>query len=410
MELKVTTGDSGSVYVWDNQNKTGKVLPKDGEPSPERWKIQWGVPASVKIEYIEGRWPAQQTSLAWNYVINDDDYVKYGTETYTPVVLEVDIDIAGVKDDHYVWPGVTEETTPGASVALGGFVEIERLKILPEDENKVPVNPSQFAVLKANSGSSKIRIWSDEQKTQEYALPYPFFSRSSIPSSLWIEGYNASESAGDVTLSLWWNDYEDEIKITVVKVDKIVLEGTSTEGPVDVWAGSSVDMEAVPHIEDALFPDSEPQWSIYDQPSGADASLTPDEDPTTATLSNINVVGNYTAKAECGDSDMMLLRAFDPSIDIDVKDKPPTGATYASGINPSSIILKLNGVEVTPTITPITDGYHIHYTPSLAVLNPPGQNTVSLIVRDYANAGREEGQEAWECGNPLSDSPYTWSH
>jgi len=206
VELKVVPQDSGSVYIWDEDDKTGQILPRDGLPYWERWWIQWGVPSEVKIEWIEGRDSAQQTCIAWSYIINDDDYVTNGTELYKPVILEVDMDIAGVKDYDYQWPGVTEEITPGALIPLGGRVQIERLKILPEDESLVPVNGSHPAVLYAKSGSSKIEV----VDSQGLPIVPVFASRSQLDAAvadgLYVEGIATSDYMGDITLAFLWGN------------------------------------------------------------------------------------------------------------------------------------------------------------------------------------------------------------
>ena len=348
VELKVIPGDSGSVYVWDNQNKTGKVLPKDGEPSPERWKIQWGVPASVKIEYIEGRWPAQQTSLAWNYVINDDDYVKFGTETYTPVVLEVDIDIAGVKDDHYVWPGVTEETTPGVRIPLGDKVQINRLKIRPENEDLVPVNMSHSVLLYPKSGGSKIRLVDGQDNV--LSLPQFYTSRSeldaAVANGLYVEGMETSSSVGDVTLALRWHDYEDEIKITVYTIESIKFQSSKMSPEwktVDEWYKFL-----------GVFTNDVVKFVVNTDPSGvlvSDGDLTWGGSASGSTREvtvTFNTEGTQTVNVYSGSGTPI-------SVNIEVKDQPsgPDEIEYcADHVSETAIAYSHNLVGTPSTLEP----------------------------------------------------------
>jgi len=296
---------------------------------------------------------------------------------------------------------------------MGDVVKIEKMKVTPENESLVPVDVSHPVILSAPVGSTKIRVWADQQKTVRVTLPAVYVSRASVPNELWVEGFLPSDSIRDATIRLWWNGYTDEIKLTVPEVDKIVLEGTSNEGALHVWDESDVRLEAKPRPAGALFPMGEPHWEVYSQPTGADATITPDANPATATLSDLTVPGNYSILARSGPvgmADTILVIVHGRNIEVDVKDRPPTGKTYASGVNPDSIVLKLNGIEVEHSPTPITDGYRVFYRPTLAQLNPPYGNNVELKVRDKANAGRDEGQPASEGGNPPIIDPYTWSY
>jgi len=108
-------------------------------------------------------------------------------------------------------------------------------------------------------------------------------------------------------------------------------------------------------------------------------------------------------------TDSITVYVVEVEIEADVKDEPPPEKSYASGINENSIVLKLNEIEVTPTITNITNGKHIYYKPACSELNLPGNNTVELKVRDNANAGKEPDQNINDAGNPTSPDPFTWS-
>lgn len=92
-------------------------------------------------------------------------------------------------------------------------------------------------------------------------------------------------------------------------------------------------------------------------------------------------------------------------IQADVVDRPPSGSTYASGVNQNSIVLKLNGTVVTPKIDPIQDGYHIYYEPTSGQISS-GTNTVFIRCFDLANDGAPEGTSKDEYGNEMT---YSWN-
>ena len=83
-------------------------------------------------------------------------------------------------------------------------------------------------------------------------------------------------------------------------------------------------------------------------------------------------------------------------IEADLTDTPPDGATYASGINTNSVVLKLNGTNVAPAITNIANGIHVYYKPTTNELVFPGNNTIEINVKDKA-------------GNPTGPDPFTWT-
>jgi len=83
-------------------------------------------------------------------------------------------------------------------------------------------------------------------------------------------------------------------------------------------------------------------------------------------------------------------------IDADIVDEPPTGATYASGVKQSSIKMQLNnGTQFVPTITTITNGFHVHYVPARTEL-VTGSNLVKLWAKDNAeNEGADPDPTLW---------------
>ena len=95
-----------------------------------------------------------------------------------------------------------------------------------------------------------------------------------------------------------------QTKIYVVKVDKVVEAGTTNEGPLYPGClGTIVFLEAKPSPAGVSFPSGGPYWEIVEQPTGANASLSPTSGSTTTTLSGLTKWGNYVVKAKCGCSD-----------------------------------------------------------------------------------------------------------
>jgi hypothetical protein len=123
--------------------------------------------------------------------------------------------------------------------------------------------------------------------------------------------------------------------------------------------------------------------------------------------------GSYRIRVESLDLpscyDEKTVNLVKAEIEADLKDQAPAGKTYASEINPDSIVLKLNNTQVTPTITDISGGKHIYYKPDCSELNIPGNNTVEIKMRDNANAGVKEDQALNDAGNPTEPDPVTWT-
>jgi hypothetical protein len=106
--------------------------------------------------------------------------------------------------------------------------------------------------------------------------------------------------------SCWWNLGGDKFAIgsagfTVVKVDKLVKQGTTDEGPLYVCLNGTVDLQAKIYPLGASFPVYHPNWTIESQPDGANASLSYTWGATT-TLRWLDVPGEYVVKATCGTS------------------------------------------------------------------------------------------------------------
>ncbi len=107
-------------------------------------------------------------------------------------------------------------------------------------------------------------------------------------------------------------------------------------------------------------------------------------------------VGTKTITVTCGNSSKQFTTYVYGIIEADLKDEPPAGATYASGIDDTQIWVRLNDNTISPTLTSIDNGYRLSYTPAPNELNIPGTNTVKVSIKDKA-------------GNQNSPNPATWS-
>jgi len=112
--------------------------------------------------------------------------------------------------------------------------------------------------------------------------------------------------AGHYVIEAKWGLYDpgdNTITVTVVKVERVVKEGTTDEGPLYICLYDTVSLEAEPDPADAPFPEDEPHWTIESQPTGANASLSLSSGSATVFLYDLTKIGDYVVKARCGTSD-----------------------------------------------------------------------------------------------------------
>jgi hypothetical protein len=165
------------------------------------------------------------------------DRVPQATIYFT--FVEVDMDMAGVKDNYYETLEVTEEMVPGGFIALNddddnnngtpdkdenGPIanenDLVKITLWPVSPTQLPIDSAHPVTLKAISGAEKIRIWENETKTGDpVGLPKHYYSRTDFSKDLWVEGIQASSSPRDITLALEYAGFEDRIRATVVKVN-----------------------------------------------------------------------------------------------------------------------------------------------------------------------------------------------
>ena len=100
--------------------------------------------------------------------------------------------------------------------------------IIPFNLTIIPDNTNQGTIeLSAPSGSSKIKIWTSPNKATQITLPKTWnLAQEPIPSTLYVEGIQKSETERDIVLRIKYTNNvngvnkstQDEIKLTVVNL------------------------------------------------------------------------------------------------------------------------------------------------------------------------------------------------
>jgi len=98
------------------------------------------------------------------------------------------------------------------------------------------------------------------------------------------------------------SDYNDYCEVWVYKIDKVVKEGTTDEGPIYVCLNDTVDLEAIPYPNTVYCPNDQIVWEV-NQPADANAVLDPNSGSLTTTLSGLTEPGEYRVNAKCGTVD-----------------------------------------------------------------------------------------------------------
>lgn len=111
---------------------------------------------------------------------------------------------------------------------------------------------------------------------------------------------------------------QDAKAVVVVDVDEIVKTGTDDSGTLYVCAEDTVNLTAKPDPGGSLWPPDGPDWGIIIQPAGADASLNPQFNTATTTVSGLTKAGLYRIRAQCCSSCTVSGGTMGDTIDIKV--------------------------------------------------------------------------------------------
>jgi hypothetical protein len=216
-----------AVQVWNDAKRTQIIL----GPSPSDYQEEWYVTSPVNPHpsdvYVEGRTASggrpqndKDPYLYWDYIYDGSNCLTW-SDGWRPnarmTVVHVDMDLDGVKDDDYTYPGITEETTPGGFVPLDDFVELTVNEIAPETIVPSVANWDKLTLTVTYDGDGRIRVW-NSAKTQEISLGEAISYTQDA--TLWVEGTYLSSSQRDITLTLTHGatGFQDKIKLTVFDV------------------------------------------------------------------------------------------------------------------------------------------------------------------------------------------------
>jgi len=231
------------IKIWSHRDKQNQVIPDENN----NYYREWSTVSFPDRLYVEGMWCASRIDDPWvilSYTGLDGlEEIPVSRNPMAKIeftVVEVDVDMDGVKDVHYTYPHITEEIIPGGFIALnddddddnGTPDKDEDGPVSGEDDlvkiTLYQVSPTDLTgnvtLKKVPSDSTKIKIWENETKGgTPIILPATYSTPSDLPEELWVEGFEVSSSARDITLAMEYSiaskTFEDKINVTVVKMD-----------------------------------------------------------------------------------------------------------------------------------------------------------------------------------------------
>jgi hypothetical protein len=180
----------------------------------------------------------------------------------------------------------------------------------------------------------------------------------------------------------------DKVPVHIRELQSVEAKANGQD-MVSVFVGDMVDFTAnttPPNYVDVTF-----EWNFGTNQTAQGASV----------AHAYQMPGTYAAtlRAHCmngtgptvQDSVEVNVLAPIPAIEADIVDPRAGPGMFASGIDRNSIVMRLNGKIVTPTITDIANGFHVYYQPSQNEVNNPGVNSVSLEASDNAKGDGDTG-------------------
>jgi len=252
-----------------------------------------------------------------------DDVAKDGQAMYTYEVTahacKADLDIGDVPD--------ADEITVGAFIALNDDDDNSNDTADKDETGTVTGEDDLVAItldcgpkdlqwgwveLKATSGWNKIKLWTDQTKTEEVTLHptshnitwyLPEDPEDPVPTTLWVEGYAASSGVRDVTLTLTYGyDREpvcyDTVNITVF--DFTISKCDSSWVPV-LTGDNDTDITATITPSDLTSTIKFTLQSVSDEPGyclNAGAQTTTDKDLNFENQEGFTISGSDNEYAE----------------------------------------------------------------------------------------------------------------
>jgi hypothetical protein len=182
--------DGGPVVEWDWDWETGAYDVNQSDSDYE--STSWGKYSSTGIYDV--------TVQAW------DEYYQDSRASVDVYVIDVNLGDGGYvalnddDDDDSGWPDKDD---------IGPVIDENDLVQLSTSISPPPYTlRTGYVILKALSGSDKIRVWYDSEKNNEITLPTQWYVvRGFPPSSVWVEGIAVSSEPNDVVLELSFKPY-----------------------------------------------------------------------------------------------------------------------------------------------------------------------------------------------------------
>ena len=223
VELRVDEDGPLNIKVWDSSTKGNLVIPNGAEEDNYTAQLAIGdLPGEL---WVEGCGYGNGTDvLSLRYTPNGTWFPgNLNADIINVTTVIVDMSVDGVAE--------SEEESVGGYVPLGGVKRVVLNRVKPvgdppgQPPGGVPLDGSHRMTLDLIDGdASKIRIWDNAERTgTPWTLPLNFSSGITWPYEVWVEGVEASDSVGDLTLgweySIGGRTVQDRIKVTAVEVD-----------------------------------------------------------------------------------------------------------------------------------------------------------------------------------------------
>jgi len=223
--LQATGGSK--IKIWESETKGGSPI-----TLPKTYSTPTDLPTELWIEGVDTSSTVRDIELVFDYSGHPfDDKIKM-------TVLQVDIDMDGVSDN--------KETAKGGFIALNDDDDDdnenadnnENGPITNEDNlikitlQKVkPIELTGDVVLKDDP---KINIWESATKGgTAITLPKTYSTPSDLPKELYVEGFTASSSVRDITLTLEYSvageTFHDKVKVTAIDVESIAVDTSDSD-------------------------------------------------------------------------------------------------------------------------------------------------------------------------------------
>ena len=218
------------------------------------------------------------------------------------------------------------------------FVGVEKVIVdgsdpeIPEDDGPVRIPRGSMLTLRAKPAPSGAAFpagnptWAIQSKPPLAPLTDPD-SGETVELTFLVAGeYVIAASCGTSTKT---------IKISAVGISKILVDGEApTSLAVDSCQGTEVELEAVPDLDTADFPEEMPVWTVEQKPTG---SAVPNSLGTGATKNvTLDKAGTYVFKAQCGDSQKVVILQV----------------TGVASVDESALVACVNGTPITLTAVP----------------------------------------------------------